>query len=101
MTVSDWPGYYDATAGRPPRRTLLEALARFPETASPRLAVDLGSGDGRDAIEILKRGWRVHAIDAEVAALERLRQRPDLPEGAQLTTEWARFEDAHWPSCAL
>jgi SAM-dependent methyltransferase len=96
--TSPWPAYYNATAARPPRRTLLDAVARF---AAPGLAVDLGSGDGRDAVELLRRGWRVLAIDAEPAALERLRSRPDLPGGAALETLSARFEDAEWPACDL
>jgi tellurite methyltransferase len=93
-----WPAYYEATAGRPPRRTLLDAVARF---ARPGLAVDLGSGDGRDAVELLRRGWRVLAIDAEPAALTRLAARPDLPEGAALETRAARFETADFPPCDL
>jgi tellurite methyltransferase len=97
----DWVAYYEATAGRPPRRTLLDALQRFAPTPSPRLAVDLGSGDGRDAIELLRRGWSVLAIDAEPAAIERLRARPDLPAGATLTCLCQRFENAAWPPADL
>jgi SAM-dependent methyltransferase len=93
-----WSRYYDATAERPPRTTLLKALAGF---AAPGLAVDLGCGDGRDAVPLLQRGWEVIAIDSEPAALERLRARPDLPEGAKLQTICARFEDADWPPAAL
>jgi hypothetical protein len=51
MTAEDrgkrWADYYAATADHPPRRTLLEALARFAPSASPRLAVDLGRGWAR------------------------------------------------------
>ena len=97
----DWAEYYAATADRPPRRTLLEALARFGASEGPRFAVDLGSGDGRDTIELLRRGWSVLAIDAEPAAIERLRQRPDLPPGARLETRCERFEDAAWPTADL
>src|SRR5580700_6876233 len=96
-----WGDYYSATADRPPRHTLLDALARFPPLASPRFAVDLGCGDGRDTIELLRRGWRVLAIDAEPAAIARLQARPDLPPGATLATRCARFEDATWPAVDL
>jgi tellurite methyltransferase len=96
-----WLAYYKATEGRPPRPTLLDAMARFPVTATPRLAVDLGCGDGRDTIELLRRGWRVLAIDAEKRALDRLLQRPDLPSPALLETSCARFEDAVWSDCDL
>lgn len=96
--VSGWVSYYEATADRPPRRTLLEALRRF---AAPGLAVDLGCGDGRDAIELLRRGWSVVAVDSEPEALARLRARPDLPAGASLVPICARFEDANWPMADL
>lgn len=98
---SDWQDYYERTAGRPPRHTLLRALAGFAPSPAPRRAVDLGCGNGRDTIELLRRGWRVLAIDAEPAAIARLRARPDLPAGAHLETLCARFEDATWPAADL
>jgi len=96
--AQDFGDYYDATAKRPPRKTLLAALDRF---AAPGLAVDLGCGDGRDVIEMLRRGWRVVAIDAQAEAVARLVARPDLPAGAKLETMVARFETARWPACDL
>jgi tellurite methyltransferase len=98
---SDWRDYYERTSGRPPRRTLLFALERFGAEGGGRKAVDLGSGDGRDTIELLRRGWSVIAIDAEPAAIERLRSRRDLPRDAALATLVARFEDATWPPADL
>jgi tellurite methyltransferase len=94
---SDWQEYYERMAGRPPRHTLLTALGRFGADASGLNAVDLGCGEGRDTIALLRRGWRVLAIDAEAAAIARLLARPDLPPGAALETRCARFEDADWP----
>jgi SAM-dependent methyltransferase len=95
--MSGWTDYYDATAARPPRRTLLDALGRF---ASPGFAVDLGCGDGRDTVELLRRGWSVLAIDSEPAAIERLLARPDLPRD-RLETRCDRFEGARWPGADL
>lgn len=97
----DWQDYYERTAGRPARPTLLAALDRFAATPAGALAIDLGCGDGRDTVELLRRGWRVLAIDAEEAAISRLRARPDLPEHAALRTMVARFEDVEWPIAAL
>ena len=94
-----WRAYYDGVAGRPPRPTLIEALDRF--GALPGHAVDLGCGDGRDTVEMLRRGWSVTAIDAEPEALARLRDRPEIVPEAKLTTLCARFEDAAWPECDL
>jgi SAM-dependent methyltransferase len=105
MTDADpnavWTAYYDATTGRPPRRTLLAAVGAFPSAETSRFAVDLGCGQGRDTVELLRRGWRVLAIDAAPTALERLRARPDLPAGAALETRCARFEEAEWPAADL
>nr|WP_263972540.1 hypothetical protein [Pseudanabaena yagii] len=68
----DWSAYYQAVAGRPPRDTLLKALDLFElekSTKSPRLAIDLGCGDGRDTVELLSRGWKVLAIDGNTEAI--------------------------------
>lgn len=99
----DWPSYYQKTGDRPPRETLLFALDQFDaeSVAAPRLAVDLGCGSGRDTIELLRRGWRVLAIDAEPAAIEKLTGRDDLPVDVELTGQVARFADASWPQCDL
>jgi tellurite methyltransferase len=96
-----WDAYYNATAGRPPRRTLLAALERFETLPQPPRAIDLGCGDGRDTIELLRRGWEVIAIDAAPAALERLTRRADLPSGARLTPRCGKFEELDWPEAAL
>jgi SAM-dependent methyltransferase len=96
-----WKAYYAATAGRPPRRTLLWALERFGAETRPRMAVDLGSGDGRDTIELLRRGWSVIAIDSEPEAIARLQARPDLPPAAKLIARCGRFEELAWPEVAL
>jgi hypothetical protein len=51
----DWAAYYRQLRDRPPRRTVVAALDAFGETTDA-LAVDLGCGDGRDIVEILRRG---------------------------------------------
>lgn len=90
----DWPGYYDAVAGKGPRETLVDALDRFDAEGLPDapLAIDLGCGEGRDTVELLKRGWRVLAIDAEQDAFSRLYARPDLCHRDDLRTAVAPFE---------
>jgi membrane dipeptidase len=96
QTWRPW-GRYFAAAGDEPRPTLLDALARF---SAPGLAVDLGCGTGRDTAELLRRGWRVIAIDREPEALERLHTLAG-PDSAQLEARLARFEEAAWPACDL
>jgi len=92
----DWDCYYRHTAGRPPRATLLSALAALGPGAR-RIAVDLGCGDGRDAIELLRRGWVVFGVDSAEAAVAGLAGRADLPPGAALATCLGRLEDTAWP----
>ncbi|WP_086464023.1 class I SAM-dependent methyltransferase [Oceanibaculum nanhaiense] len=102
-----WGRYYDAVTDRPPRPTLLHALDRFAlegipaKGGPPPFALDLGCGDGRDTLELLRRGWRVLALDATAEAIERLLARPDLPDKRLLETRIERFEDFLPPACDL
>ena len=91
-----WGAYYEKLRERPPRRTLITALDRFGPSATGSLAVDLGCGDGRDVIEMLRRGWRVVAVDGEPEALKQLLARP-MPPGHDLTPIQARFEEVPLP----
>ena len=97
-----WQRYYQETGARPPRETLLYALDRFAEEGrGPGFGVDLGSGNGRDTVELLRRGWRVLAVDAQEAAIAGLVERPDLPAAGELETLVSRFEAAEWPKVDL
>lgn len=93
--------YHAAVAGRPPRATLLRALAAFETENRVGLAVDLGAGEGRDAVALLQRGWSVLAIDSDAAALVRLRGRRDRPPGARLVTLHRSFVETAWPPADL
>lgn len=101
--MPDWTRFYRATQGRPPRETLLRALDLLEAEAPPGLAIDLGCGAGRDTCELLRRGWRVLAIDGEAEALDRLVGRHDLPHRCRLETRLQRFEDPAFvlPACRL
>lgn len=101
-----WTRYYDAVDEQP-RETLLIALDRHEREPEARrdepFAVDLGCGSGRDTMELLRRGWRVLAIDSEPAGIDRLLQSVAGSGDAahRLETEVARFEDASWPAVDL
>src|SRR5581483_4122629 len=96
-----WARYYKATEGRPPRPTLLFALDRFAGEGICGRAADLGCGDGRDTIELLRRDWSVIAIDSEPAGIERLRGRADLPKNVRLDARCGKFEDEKWGAVEL
>ena len=106
----DWPNYFRAMAGKGPRETLVAALDRFDRedaTDAGRcppdrgLAVDLGCGEGRDTVELLRRGWRVHAIDGHPMGLELLRARIGAEDARHIECVLAGMEDVTWPKCRL
>jgi hypothetical protein len=100
--ADDWPGYFGAVLGKPPRDTLLAAVAAFEqEGVAVGFAVDLAAGEGRDTLELLARGWRVLATDAEPAAFGYLWPRVPTAAHDRLTTTVARFEDTVMPPCDL
>ncbi|MBS0521768.1 MAG: class I SAM-dependent methyltransferase [Proteobacteria bacterium] len=92
----DWGAYYEKLRDRPPRRTLIAALDRFGPPPQGAVAVDLGCGNGRDVVEMLRRGWSVVAVDAEPEALRQLAAR-NLPGAERITPVLARFEDVPLP----
>ena len=97
-----WARYAEGTAGRDPMQFLDIAIkVTDGESGSGRLAIDLGCGAGNEAIALLERGWRVHAIDGEPRAIEILTERvpTELAEG--LTTEVRFFHEANLPEADL
>lgn len=98
-----WPDYYDVTAERPSwttTRTAADAFGDHP-AEGPRLAVDLGCGAGRDARELLRRGWYVLATDMTPEGPGTLwRLTPDADRD-RLETVVSRLQDFEIPPCDL
>lgn len=71
----DWPSYFDAVQGQPPRDTLVRALDAFErEGLREGTMIDLACGEGRDGREALRRTatrWHVIAIDSSAEGLRR------------------------------
>ena len=89
----DWKAYYKAVNNRPPRKTLLTALAAFEKLG---VAIDLGCGEGRDTVEILRQNWAVLAIDQNPDAIASLRTL-STPNIDRLATQIASFENLQLP----
>ena len=101
---NQWAAYYAAGSGRGARPLLLDALARFAPhlpDALPRLAVDLGCGDGTETLALLQQGWRVLAIDQEPAALQLVETKVRGAMGTRLETRVAPFENLVLPAADL
>ena len=99
-----WRQYYEVTAERPPWTTVIKAAEAFGEPRpwrDPRRAVDLGCGGGRDARELLRRGWRVLAMDATPHAMDVLRSLTPLDHLERLETHVGDLADFDIPPCDL
>lgn len=98
-----WPDYYDVTAERPAWSTTQQAADAYGpvDPAEPPLAVDLGCGAGRDARELLGRGWRVIAVDKTPAGPERLRELTPPDQRERLETRVADLAEFEIPACDL
>lgn len=93
-----WGNYFEGTTSEtPPRDTVVKAIEILEKQGTePSLAVDIGAGNGRDTIAMLKAGWQVLAIDASEKALAELKKRAGKYT-PQLTVQPAFFEDMQLP----
>ncbi len=70
-----------------PDPTLVETIAAL----EPARALDLGSGDGRNAIWLARHGWRVTAVDFSRVALARAQAR-----APGVDVDWRREDLLAW-----
>jgi SAM-dependent methyltransferase len=97
---SGWVEFYAWTAGREPRPMLLQACERLGPGAG-RTAVDLGCGEGTDALALLARGWSVVAIDSEQAGLDLFTARVPAGNAGQVRAVCASYADVDLPRAHL
>jgi thioredoxin reductase/SAM-dependent methyltransferase len=87
---SFWDGLYRASeqvwSGRPNA-----ALVRETDGLSPGRALDLGCGEGADAIWLARQGWRVTAVDVSRVALDRGAGHA-ADEGVADRVDWQRHD---------
>jgi len=73
MDSADWDRRYSATGllwTASPNRFVVAELAGLP----PGRALDLGCGEGRNAIWLAERGWQVSAVDFSPVGLDKARR---------------------------
>ena len=89
MQAADWDARYAAQQQWPsePNALVAELLGDLP----PGTAVDLAAGEGRHALWLAGRGWRVTAVDFSATGLDRGRSRP----GADRVT-WVTADVLAW-----
>jgi SAM-dependent methyltransferase len=79
---------------------LLQACERLGPGAG-RTAVDLGCGDGTDALALLARGWSVVAMDREQAGLDLLTARVPPGSTGQIRVVCTSYAEADLPRAHL
>ena len=100
--VQDWPGYFTSVLGKGARDTLVAALDSFEQEGfSEGLAVDIAAGEGRDTLELLRRGWRVVATDGHPDAFSHLWSRVPEELKPRLKTVQVDFAEMEVDSCDL
>ncbi|MFE0178791.1 SAM-dependent methyltransferase [Streptomyces sp. NPDC059002] len=75
MSTTDAVTFWEDVYGGRPAATDPQPNVRLAETVTglvPGDALDLGCGDGGDALWLARQGWRVTAVDLSAVAVERL-----------------------------
>jgi SAM-dependent methyltransferase len=84
MERADWDRRYRGTElvwTAQPNRFVVEELQGLP----PGRALDLGSGEGRNAVWLAEGGWQVTAVDFSSVALDKARR---LAQARGVTVDW-------------
>ncbi len=100
----EWETYYRAIEGRPMRELFVDATPFLPIAAPDGrslVAVDLGCGDGTEALELLRRGWTVLAVDGSPEGIARLRESVPPTDRERLSTRVAPFSEVELPTSDL
>lgn len=96
MKARDWDERYAAAGvwSREPNAWVAETLAHL----EPGTAVDLGAGEGRNALWLASLGWEVTAVDYSAVGLETGKARAAQ---AGVDIEWVVADACDWVSPTL
>lgn len=92
MDARDWDQRYqtsDLVWGAPPNQIVVELATSLPAGR----AVDIGCGEGRNALWLATRGWRVEGIDFSAVALDKAAaSAADAPAAVRERLTWTRAD---------
>lgn len=94
-----WTRYQEKTFEGRPHDILLQTLRYFQGFAG--YSIDLGCGAGNDTMELLRRDWKVLAIDNNLDILNERKVKLDEMQLAKLETKKDRFEELLLPKADL
>ncbi len=69
--ILSWEKYYEKNKGRPVRTLYSDAIKLLPPSSTK--ALDAGCGAGIEVLDLMARGFQVHAIDQEMKSIELIR----------------------------
>jgi len=89
-----WNDYYKILQNSPPRPFLIKTLQYCNDsTTKDLIAIDLGSGTGRDSLHLLENGWRVIAVEQEPTGISLLKNSLTAETAEKLQIIQSSFED--------
>ncbi len=92
MRREDWDRRYEGSEllwTAEPNRFLVEEV----QALTPARALDLGSGEGRNAVWLAEQGWRVTAVDFSQVGLAKAQR---LAARRGVSVEWVLADVAEW-----